>query len=105
MGRAAPRCHGAADVTYAQSGHAAFLYPRSRSIWIACGTRQLRTAFHHRFVRINNELPKTPTNKILKRELIQAGVTAAGGVLWTRVERGTAYVAGEWRGARLNASR
>jgi len=58
-----------------------------------------------RFVRINNELPKTPTNKILKRELIQAGVTAAGGVLWTRVERGTAYVAGEWRGARLNASR
>ncbi|MBV8862206.1 MAG: AMP-binding protein [Mycobacterium sp.] len=45
-----------------------------------------------RFVRINSGLPKTATNKILKRELIQAGVTAAGGVLWQRVGRGTAYV-------------
>jgi fatty-acyl-CoA synthase len=44
-----------------------------------------------RFVRITGELPKTATNKILKRELIQAGVTAAGGVLWQRVGRGTAY--------------
>ena len=42
-------------------------------------------------VRINSTLPKTATNKILKRELIQAGVTAAGGVLWQRVGRGTAY--------------
>jgi fatty-acyl-CoA synthase len=46
-----------------------------------------------RFVRINDELPKTATNKILKRELIQAGVTAAGGVLWQRAGRGTTYVA------------
>jgi fatty-acyl-CoA synthase len=45
-----------------------------------------------RFVRINEELPKTATNKILKRELIHAGVTAAGGVLWERMGRGTAYV-------------
>ena len=44
-----------------------------------------------RFVRFNDELPKTATNKILKRELIQAGVTAAGGVLWRRALRGTAY--------------
>jgi fatty-acyl-CoA synthase len=44
-------------------------------------------------VRINDELPKTATNKILKRELIQAGVTAAGGVLWQRAGRGTTYVA------------
>lgn len=44
-----------------------------------------------RFVRINSELPTTPTNKILKRELIQAGVTAAGGVLWERVGRGMTY--------------
>jgi fatty-acyl-CoA synthase len=44
-----------------------------------------------RFVRINDRLPTTPTNKILKRELIQAGVTAAGGVLWQRPGRGTAY--------------
>ena len=48
-----------------------------------------------RFVRINEELPKTATNKILKRELIHAGVTAAGGVLWERVGRGTTYVASE----------
>jgi fatty-acyl-CoA synthase len=48
-----------------------------------------------RFVRINAELPKTATNKILKRELIHAGVTAAGGVLWERVGRGTTYVAAE----------
>jgi fatty-acyl-CoA synthase len=44
-----------------------------------------------RYVRINSELPKTATNKILKRELIQAGVTGAGGVLWQRVGRGTSY--------------
>ncbi len=48
-----------------------------------------------RFVRINDELPKTATNKILKRELIQAGFTAAGGVLWQRVGRGTTYVAAD----------
>jgi fatty-acyl-CoA synthase len=45
-----------------------------------------------RFVRINSGLPHTATSKILKRELIQAGVTAAGGALWQRVGRGTAYV-------------
>jgi fatty-acyl-CoA synthase len=43
------------------------------------------------FVRINDALPKTPTNKILKRELIQAGPTAGGGVLWERASRGTTY--------------
>ena len=45
-----------------------------------------------RFVRFNNELPETATHKILKRELIRAGVTAAGGVLWERVDRATTYV-------------
>jgi fatty-acyl-CoA synthase len=44
-----------------------------------------------RFVRINDELPQTATTKILKRDLIQAGVTAAGGVLWERKGRTTAY--------------
>ncbi len=44
-----------------------------------------------RFVRINSELPKTPTNKVLKRELISAGVTSGAGVLWERADRGTAY--------------
>ena len=43
-------------------------------------------------MRINDDLPTTATNKILKRELIAAGVTAAGGVLWKRAGRGTTYV-------------
>jgi fatty-acyl-CoA synthase len=38
-------------------------------------------------VRINTELPRTATNKILKRELIKAGPTAEGGVLWERPAR------------------
>jgi fatty-acyl-CoA synthase len=52
----------------------------------------LSTKAWPRFVRFNDRLPKTATNKILKRELIQAGITAAGGVLWERPGRGTAYV-------------
>ncbi len=44
-----------------------------------------------RYVRINDDLPVTATNKILKRELIAAGVSAQGGVLWSRPARGTAY--------------
>jgi fatty-acyl-CoA synthase len=42
-----------------------------------------------RYVRINDDLPATATNKILKRELIAAGVSAQGGVLWMRPARGT----------------
>lgn len=45
-----------------------------------------------RFVRINAGLPQTATNKILKRELVKAGVTAADGVLWHRPGRGREYV-------------
>ncbi|WIM89043.1 fatty-acid--CoA ligase FadD1 [Candidatus Mycobacterium wuenschmannii] len=45
-----------------------------------------------RFVRINDALPQTATTKILKRELIHAGITAGGGVLWERDGRGTRYV-------------
>jgi fatty-acyl-CoA synthase len=44
-----------------------------------------------RFVRINEDLPQTATNKILKRELCAAGVTADGGVLWERPARSTGY--------------
>lgn len=44
-----------------------------------------------RFVRINDDLPQTATNKILKRELSAAGVTAGGGVLWERPSRSTTY--------------
>ncbi|MCV7413447.1 acyl-CoA synthetase [Mycobacterium florentinum] len=46
-----------------------------------------------RYVRINDDLPATATNKILKRELIAAGVSAQGGVLLTREPRGTTYAA------------
>jgi fatty-acyl-CoA synthase len=44
-----------------------------------------------RYVRINDNLPATATNKILKRELIAAGISAQGGVLLTRAPRGTTY--------------
>jgi fatty-acyl-CoA synthase len=44
-----------------------------------------------RYVRINDTLPQTATNKILKRELIKAGISAEGGTLWTRADRGSSY--------------
>ncbi|MDR3656314.1 MAG: fatty-acid--CoA ligase FadD1 [Mycobacterium sp.] len=46
-----------------------------------------------RYVRINGDLPATATNKILKRTLIAAGVSAQGGTLWTRPARDTVYSA------------
>lgn len=55
------------------------------------GQADLSPKARPRFVRINSELPKTATNKILKRELIHAGVTAGDGVLWERVGRSTTY--------------
>lgn len=44
-----------------------------------------------RYVRITDDLPVTATNKILKRDLIAAGITAPGGTLWARPARGTAF--------------
>ncbi|OBK14515.1 fatty-acid--CoA ligase FadD1 [Mycobacterium asiaticum] len=44
-----------------------------------------------RYVRVTAALPRTATNKILKRELIQAGATAGDGVLWLRAGRGREY--------------
>lgn len=44
-----------------------------------------------RYVRINDELPQTATNKILKRALIREGVIAGDGVLWERAARGRGY--------------
>ncbi len=44
-----------------------------------------------RYVRINDQLPVTATNKVLKRALIAAGVNAQDGQLWTRPARGTGY--------------
>lgn len=45
-----------------------------------------------RFVRIMDELPRTATNKVLKRELQTQGLGDVS-ALWTRAERGTAYAA------------
>ena len=42
-------------------------------------------------MRINDDLPHTATNKILKRELASAGVTAGDGVLWERAARDRSY--------------
>jgi fatty-acyl-CoA synthase len=44
-----------------------------------------------RYVRINTELPRTATNKILKRKLTEAGPTSGDGVLWAREGRGREY--------------
>jgi fatty-acyl-CoA synthase len=69
-------------------GHA--LTPSDFESFLA-GQADLSPKAWPRFVRINSELPKTATNKILKRELIHAGVTGGDGVLWERVGRGTTY--------------
>lgn len=44
-----------------------------------------------RYVRITAALPRTATNKILKRELITQGPDAGDGVLWERESRGGEY--------------
>ncbi len=44
-----------------------------------------------RFVRVVDTLPRTATNKVLKRELAAEGPVPGAGVLWTRAERGTTY--------------
>jgi fatty-acyl-CoA synthase len=44
-----------------------------------------------RYVRINDTLPQTATNKILKRALISEGVAAGDGELWGREPRGRTY--------------
>ncbi|MEO5654302.1 MAG: AMP-binding protein [Marmoricola sp.] len=44
-----------------------------------------------RHVRILDALPRTATNKVLKRELKTDGLDGVDGVLWHRLERGTAY--------------
>jgi fatty-acyl-CoA synthase len=51
----------------------------------------LSTKAWPRYVRINTSLPQTATNKIVKRSLVQDGVTAGDGVLWEREARGRSY--------------
>jgi fatty-acyl-CoA synthase len=45
------------------------------------------------YVRVVTTLPRTATNKVLKRELAAEGPVAGDGVLWTREARGTSYSA------------
>jgi fatty-acyl-CoA synthase len=44
-----------------------------------------------RYVRLADTLPRTATNKVLKRELAAEGPVARGGTLWVREARGTSY--------------
>ena len=44
-----------------------------------------------RYVRIAPTLPRTATNKVIKRALAADGAAAGDGALWTRGARGTAY--------------
>ena len=46
-----------------------------------------------RFVRVTDTLPRTATNKVLKRELAADGPAGGDGALWTRAARGTTYSA------------
>lgn len=59
--------------------------------WEAFLARQpdLGTKAWPRYVRVVDALPRTATNKVLKRDLQAAGLGA--GVTWTRAERGTSY--------------
>ncbi|MCV7168892.1 AMP-binding protein [Mycobacterium manitobense] len=63
------------------------------------GQRDLSPKAWPRFVRINDALPQTATNKILKRELIKDGVTAGGGALWERPVRSRTYRPVRYAGA------
>lgn len=51
----------------------------------------MQVGFRHITTAAVQLVPKTVTNKILKRTLIQMGPTAASGELWRRVPRGTEY--------------
>jgi fatty-acyl-CoA synthase len=44
-----------------------------------------------RYVRLADTLPRTATNKVLKRELASQGPVPGGGTLWVREARGTSY--------------
>lgn len=44
-----------------------------------------------RWVRLLADLPRTATNKVLKRDLAAQGAVAGAGLLWERAERGTSY--------------
>ncbi|MFC7494006.1 MULTISPECIES: long-chain-fatty-acid--CoA ligase [unclassified Nocardioides] len=55
------------------------------------GQPDLSTKAWPRYVRLVSTLPRTATNKVLKRTLAADGPVAGDGVLWTRDARGTAY--------------
>ncbi len=51
----------------------------------------LGTKSRPRFVRLLDALPRTATNKVLKRELQADGIEGVPGAVWVREERGTSY--------------
>jgi fatty-acyl-CoA synthase len=51
----------------------------------------LGTKSRPRFVRLLDSLPRTATNKVLKRELQADGIDGVPGAVWVREERGTSY--------------
>ncbi|OBK25960.1 acyl-CoA synthetase [Mycobacterium asiaticum] len=70
--------------------HAATLTPEQFGDFLAAQA-DLSPKAWPRYVRVNAALPRTATNKILKRELISEGARAGDGVLWVREERGRQY--------------
>lgn len=66
------------------------LTPEGLSAFLA-GQPDLSPKAWPRHVRVLDELPRTATNKVLKRELAAEGAVAGPGLLWTREPRGTAY--------------
>lgn len=70
------------------------LTPESLEMFLAAQPDLSRKAWP-RHVRILADLPRTATNKVVKRALSAAGPVADGGTLLTRDERGTSYVTAE----------
>jgi len=66
------------------------LTPEELSV-VLSGQPDLSPKAWPRHVRLLDELPRTATNKVLKRELAAEGAVAGPGVRWTREPRGTAY--------------
>lgn len=66
------------------------LHPADLAQFLA-GQEDLSPKAWPRYVRVVDTLPRTATNKVLKRELAAAGPVAGDGALWVREPRGTSY--------------
>ncbi|MCW2797464.1 AMP-binding protein [Nocardioides sp.] len=78
------------DQVMAALGTRSALSPADLETFLA-GQPDLSDKAWPRFVRVLDQLPRTATNKVLKRELAAAGPVAGAGALWTRAPRGTTY--------------